>query len=479
MLIGAGRFVAGRFGPGGWDRRFAPGDAKEAAMAGSRPGPAPRASAVLSRRRLFGYAAGSTGTGVFSTVPGLLLLFYLTDVLGVAAAIAGAVVVVPKVWDVFFNPFVGAASDRQAIRTGTRTRLMLVGALTLPVAFALIFAGVGTGSAAALWVTLTFLAAATFYALFQVPYVALPAEMSENPRERSRVMGWRIIALTLGILVGGAVAPIVVDVAGGGVDGYRVMGVVVAAIMMTAMLIAALSTRWVHSRPGAEPLGFAAAFKVARGNEAFTALLTSFVLQALGIAVALASVAYVCTYFLGNYGLTSVLFAAIVAPSAFVVPLWVKLGNRWGKTRALIANVAGFVVVFVLFTITVWLESTPLAVGAALLVGVFYGGSQVLPYSMLTDAIIVDEARTGQRQSGAFTGVWTASETGAFALGPGIFAAFLAITGFMSSTFDEPVTQSASAMAGILIGAGIAPAVLFCVSLPFIVRFGRTPAARV
>lgn len=436
-------------------------------------------SESLPRRRIFGYAAGSTGTGIFSTVPGLLLLFYLTDVLGVAAAIAGAVVVVPKVWDVFFNPFVGAVSDRQAIRTGTRTRLMLIGALTLPVAFALIFAGVGKGNAAALWVTLTFLAAATFYALFQVPYVALPAEMSEDHRERSRVMGWRIIALTLGILVGGAVAPIVVDLTGGGVDGYRVMGVVVAVIMMAAMLTAALSTRWVHSRPGQNPLGFAAAFRVARGNAAFTALLTSFVLQAMGIAVALAAIAYVCTYFLGNYGLTSVLFAAIVAPSVVVVPLWVKAGNRWGKARALMANVAGFVVVFVLFTIAVALESTPLAIGAALLVGVFYGGSQVLPYAMLTDAIIVDEDRTGQRQAGAFTGVWTASETAAFALGPGVFAVFLTVTGFASSTFDEPVTQSTSAMAGILIGAGVVPAVLFAVSLPFIVKFGRTPAARI
>lgn len=37
-----------------------------------------------------GYAIGSAGTGIFTTVPGLILLFYLTDVLGVAAATAGA-----------------------------------------------------------------------------------------------------------------------------------------------------------------------------------------------------------------------------------------------------------------------------------------------------------------------------------------------------------------------------------------------------
>jgi len=205
----------------------------------------------------------------------------------------------------------------------------------------------------------------------------------------------------------------------------------------------------------------------------------SFVLQALGIAVTLAAIAYVCTYYLDNYGLTSVIFVLIVAPSVFVVPMWVKAGNRWGKWRILLVNAGGFAAVFVLFTIAVWLESTPAVLGAALLVGVFYGGSQVLPLAMLTDAIIADQARTQQRQAGAFTGVWTASETAAFALGPGIFAMLLAVTGFTSSTFDEPVTQSSSALAGILIGAGVVPAVLFGISLPFIVKYGRTPAARI
>lgn len=435
--------------------------------------------AEIGRGRMLGYAAGSTGTGVFSTVPGLLLLFYLTDVLGVAAAMAGLVVVLPKAWDVFFNPYVGALSDRQATRTGTRTALMRIGSLTLPAAFALMFAGVGTGSTAALWVTLTFLLAATFYALFQVPYVALPAEMSPDPEQRTKVMGWRIIALTVGILVGGALAPVIVDATGGGIAGYRVMGVVVAVIMMAAMLTATLSTRWVRSRPGQQPLGFVAAFRVARGNRAFATLLASFVLQALGVSVALASVAYVSTYFLGDYGLTSLIFVAIVAPSAFVVPLWVRAGNRVGKSRALMVDVAAFVVAFVLFTLAVWVESTPLVLGAALLVGVCYAGSQVLPYAMLTDAIIADEARTEQRQAGAFTGVWTASETAAFAIGPGLFAAFLAVSGFTSSTFEEPVTQSTTALAGILIGAGVLPAVLFAASLPFIARFSDTDAARV
>ena len=39
-----------------------------------------------------GYALGGVATGAFGTVPGLMLLPYLTERLGVAAALAGMVV---------------------------------------------------------------------------------------------------------------------------------------------------------------------------------------------------------------------------------------------------------------------------------------------------------------------------------------------------------------------------------------------------
>ena len=53
--------------------------------------------------------AGSVATGTFGTVPGLMLLPYLTDTLGIAAIVAGVIVFLPKAWDVLLNPLVDAA----------------------------------------------------------------------------------------------------------------------------------------------------------------------------------------------------------------------------------------------------------------------------------------------------------------------------------------------------------------------------------
>ena len=46
----------------------------------------------LPRRVRIGYGSGSVATGAFGTVPGLMLLPYLTDSLGIAALAAGLIV---------------------------------------------------------------------------------------------------------------------------------------------------------------------------------------------------------------------------------------------------------------------------------------------------------------------------------------------------------------------------------------------------
>src|ERR1041384_4856124 len=142
---------------------------------------------VTSRVRA-GYAMGSFVTGAFGTVPGLLLLPYLTDSLAVPAAVAGLLVLLPKAWDVVFNPVAGRISDR----VGVRRPFLLWGGLAVSVLFAALFAG-----PSAVYVAVVFLLCATAYAFFQVPYVAMLAEITSDYDERTRLMAWRMAVLAL------------------------------------------------------------------------------------------------------------------------------------------------------------------------------------------------------------------------------------------------------------------------------------------
>ncbi len=96
---------------------------------------------TLSPAARRGYGLGSVATGSFGTVPGLLLLPYLTDRLGIAAGLAGVIVFLPKAWDVVLNPIAGGISDRSTNPAGRRRPFLLRAGLTLAVAFVLLFSG--------------------------------------------------------------------------------------------------------------------------------------------------------------------------------------------------------------------------------------------------------------------------------------------------------------------------------------------------
>ncbi|HEY4081961.1 MAG TPA: MFS transporter [Burkholderiaceae bacterium] len=425
----------------------------------SPPGP-------LSRVRLLGFAVGSIGSAMFFTIPGLVLLFYLTNVLDVPASLAALVVGGPKFWDVLFDPCVGAMSDREAQRTGRRTRLMLIGALLLPPAFVLMFASPFTGATGALWVGLSFMLAATAFAFFQVPYVALPTEISDDPAQRSRAMTWRIVGVTLGIVLAGASATAIVDAAG-----FFVMGLLFALVMGALMLTAALSSRWIASRPGPEPLSIMQSLRVARGNRPFFALLAGYVIQSLGVAIFLAAIGYVAVYCLGDLKRSSLLFAGFVAPSVVAVPLWNWLGQRWGRARAYVA--ASVLIALACLALLPVLMHAPIEMGRVLalsvLAGIGFGGQQVLPAAMVPDTILADAERTGQVQAGTFNGAWAALETAAYALGPTLFALVLALGGYRSSSsLAKPLGQPDSALTAILFSATVLPALLMLAGVPLI-----------
>ncbi|SCF17429.1 MFS transporter [Micromonospora mirobrigensis] len=416
----------------------------------------------LPRRVHVGYATGSLVTGAFGTVPGLLLLPYLTDTLGVAAGTAALLVLLPKAWDVLVNPVAGRISDRTRSRWGPRRPYLLGGGLALAVLFAAIFAApFGAGPAAGAYVAVAFLATATAFAFFQVPYVAMPAELTGDPAERTRMMSWRIAVLALAILVSGAVAPAVVTAAGGGLAGHRWMGVFVAALIVLGTVGAFLGTRSAAAGAvGESEPSLRAQLAVAAGNRPFRALLACFVVQSAGVATVLAGVAYFAGQVLRDPDTgPTLLFACFVGPALLVMPVWVRVGARVGKRAALVAASLLFAAGALALVAA---PALPAAASYAVvaLIGVGYAGQQVFALAMLPDCIAYDTARTGRRQAGVLTGLWTAGETFGLALGPGLYGLVLQLSGYVSSSTGQAAAQSATARLGVLLGFTVLPAVL-------------------
>ncbi|MCW2848257.1 MAG: transporter [Marmoricola sp.] len=429
----------------------------------------------LPRKVRIGYGFGSVATGTFGTVPGLMLLPYLTDTLGIAAVLAGLIVFLPKAWDVVLNPIAGRISDRSTDPRGPRRPFLLTGGLLLALFFALLFAGPDLGSEVfdAAWVLVLFVACATAYAFFQVPYVAMPAEITDSYDERTRLMTWRVAILAFAIMLSGASAPAIRD-AFDGRAGYRVMGVAIAVLLVIGVVGAYRGTRGapigrVASSPGTlrEQLRF-----VARARD-FRLLLATFVVQALATGAMLAGVAYVSRWVLVDKGAATILFVCFVGPALLLTPAWSSLGQRIGKKRGYVAS---SLVLALAALLLLWSRSAPhwWTFAATALVGVGYAGAQVFPMAMLPDAAAMDARLTGENRTGVYTGVWTAGETLGLALGPAVYALVLALGSYRSSDLNADWTsqyQPSSALTAIVLGFSLIPAVLILLSLFTLSRY--------
>ncbi|GAA2412873.1 MFS transporter [Actinomadura vinacea] len=428
-------------------------------------------SAPLPRSLRIGYGLGSFCAGTFSTVPGLLLLYYMTNSLGVPAGLAGLAVFLPKAWDLVVNPYVGRWSDR----TVSRRPWLLGGAVVLPPAFAMTFAGSPvSGAPAALYIGVWFLLAATAFALFEVPYKAMPAEMTDDYHEQSALLTWRMGFLGVAILLAGGLAPALVNIEGGEptVAGYRLMGLVIAVVLLVAMVATFFGTAKAPriERAETEHVGLRAQLAAARGNRPFMLLLALSAAQMLAIGVMLAGSPYFASYILEDTAAITTLFLALIGPMVVMMPVWVRVSRKFDKRGGMLVASLLFMVGGVALSFTRTFGEA-YAHGCVMLMGVGFAGLQLLQFSMLADTLIYDELRSGKRRAGVFTGLWTATETVMMAFGALLLGWILDAAGFVSSEPDEPVSQPASAIDAIVVGGALAPALLVSIAIACTLKY--------
>jgi GPH family glycoside/pentoside/hexuronide:cation symporter len=350
--------------------------------------------------------------------------------------------------------------------------------VALPPTFVLTFAGPSvTGTAAALYVGVCFFAAATAYALFEVPYKAMPAEMTDDYHEQSGLLTWRMSFLGLAILLSGSVAPAIANSQGehGTVGGYRAMGLVIGGVLLVAMLgTFARTAKAPHiARAAAGAASLRDQLAAARSNRSFLNLLGLSSAQMLAAGTMLAGAPYFATYVLENPDAVTTLFLALVGPLVLTMPVWVRISRRFDKRGAMVLASSLFLVGGVA------LSATP-AFGAAyahacvVVIGVGYAGLQLLQFSMLADTLIADTLQSGIRRSGMFTGLWTAAETVMFAFGALLLGWMLSLSGFVSSEPDEPVAQPDSAVNTVLFGGSAMPALLVAIAIVLTLRYDIT-----
>ncbi|MGZ5921094.1 MAG: MFS transporter, partial [Rhizomicrobium sp.] len=220
-----------------------------------------------------GWGLGSVGTQIVLNAQSLLLLFYFVTILKLEPALAGSILFGAKLFDAALAPIVGSWSDRTGNRWGRRRPFLIAGAILSGAGMLFIF-NVPSGKVLVLLPCLMLISLG--YSFFNIPYIAMPAEMTDSPTERTAIMSWRIAFVGIGTMVATTLLPLLIKYWGGGRPAFGMMGAVAAALTAITMLATFALTRPARATQSTgEPFSLAAMVGAIATNRPFAILLVA------------------------------------------------------------------------------------------------------------------------------------------------------------------------------------------------------------
>lgn len=409
----------------------APLDAHAATAATARKAP-------VRARWKFAYGAGALVDGISNGALTYFLLFYLTSVCGLSGTAAGSALLLGLVADAVIDPAIGLISDHTRSRTGRRHPYLLYSILPVAVLFGVLFSIPAAlhGVALLAFVTTCAMALRIGLSIFNLPYVSVGAEVTDDYAERSSIVAYRIcfsmlgtflvIGLGLGVFMSGETGLL-------NREAYIPFAWVCAVLMVAGGLAATRATRIalhrLHVAPATTEGGHArilAQISEMLRNRSFLILFAVVVSFCVAQGVAGALALYLNRYFwnLSATEMQLVLVGATLGP--FIgAPAIALLGRRFEKKTLTICALLLFAV-SQLWPVAARLAGaltidggalTGVLVANAILGGAALVGAAIGGQSMMADATDEHEFLFGVRREGLFFSGLTLAVKAAVGLG--------------------------------------------------------------
>jgi Na+/melibiose symporter-like transporter len=193
-----------------------------------------------------GYSLGDAGANfVFQTMILFQLNFY-TDTVGIAAAIAGSLLLVGRLWDAFFDPMMGVIADRTNTRWGKFRPWVLWSALPWGIVMVLAYTTPDySDTGKVIYACVTNVLLMTLYSINNTPYSALTGVMTGNVHERTSLSTYRFVsAMIAQLIIGGFTLPLVAKFGqGNDAKGWQMTISLWAVLCVILFVLTFVSTR--------------------------------------------------------------------------------------------------------------------------------------------------------------------------------------------------------------------------------------------
>lgn len=471
----------------------------------------------LSVREKFSYSFGDLASCLFWQTFMLYLTFYYTDVFGISALAAGAMLGLSRSLDAFFDPIMGMLGDRTTTRWGKYRPYLLWICVPFAVAGVMTFTTPGTTITANLegmfgglmrsvlgflatvlphgmatmagtlqhevtgkliWAILTYNALMILYTAINIPYTAMLGVLTPNPKERTALSSIKFLgAFTGGIIISFCLLPGVKRLSAGTTaeHGWQMAFVVIGVAVVALFLTTFFNTRERVQPPPAQKTSVGRDLADLFTNGPWLVLLATTITFILYVAARGSVTVHYFKYYVsaqqaGFEQLVSWFNGTGQIASLVGVALLPYLANRTGKKLA-------FVILFVVAIVSTgafyFLQPGQVGLMFGLnIVGSLTGGPlSALIWAMYADAADYSEWKRGRRATGLVFSASIFSQKQGWAIGAAVALGLMSSVGFHAN-----VAQTPESLHGLVSLMSVIPAALGIVSIILVLLYPLSEA---
>lgn len=412
-------------------------------------------SAMLQKKEKYAFSFALLGQNMIYTFLNLYLMFYFTDILGIAAAAAGMLFLIARIWDAVNDPIMGIIMDRTTSKLGKCRPYLIIAPIPIVLLTISLFVRHDFNPQGTLiYAYIVYIGWGMFYTAYDIPLWSMSSRLTTDSSERKTLISWGRIFTSIGCSLPVFLVVPLKNILGDGDEylGYLYTIIIFTLAAMPLLLQVFFNTKEkTRNTESAKPTLLENIRAIANNPPLLQLLLSTL----LGTFITLPVTAgiYFVTYNLGNDMLMILLAGICLFSSALGAAAAPKLAKMTSSKNVLIGSslIAAFLFIAAYF---IGYSSIVVITILTFVIGFLLGIPLVLRTAMLANTIEVAQSKTGKRSEGIIFSMLTFS--GKLKMGISSFAIgiILKVIGYIPE-----VPQSWESLNGIYLMMTIIPAI--------------------
>ena len=428
----------------------------------------------LSFKEKASYGIGALGKDMACGIVNTFLMFYFTDVIGLAPAFLGILFLIARIWDAVNDPMAGWLVDNTHSKMGKFRPWILVGTVTNVIVLLVMFSNPGIkGAGLYVFYSVMFLLWDVTYTFEDISYWSMIPALAEDEKERNTISVIPRIFAAIGNVTVGSFGLVIVRIMGKTAPGtlpspheqglgFFWLAVFISIVFLVTNFITAFGVKEKVVVPQEKKFKFSEIFTTIARNDQLLVILGSIPLYTVAINLTSSLGIYYFKYDVGNEGLYGTFYLAAGAAQVLAMLSFPALASRFSRRKIFIVSallpIVGYAALYLVGRLAGGNLVLMMISGFVLFFG--FGFSLVLTSVMLADSVDYGEYKLGARSESIVFSIQTFMVKVAMAVSGLVTGLGLAVFGFVA---NKP--QSPNALLGIRLLMFVLPILLLVSSL--------------